>query len=263
MRVYCGLLAWVVSGFGAQWLAAADDEFTPPKHIRLLPVGDPPPFRQEIRGGVRYELEPPAGSIPPRQVFVPSARGGKQVSPVRLKLGSTSRPFRASPGTLAIRARETAEDQKAPAWHRLQVPDHPVSLAILWRDPQARTWDKARSLVLADDLDRFPPGRIRFVNVSPFKVAVRFGGRDFFFAPGKVLLQGKTRSAIDQQPLLVAFAGKDGEWRPLFNSAVSQAATERTNVVVYRADGFRPRRPAKILILRENPSPHPPPRQSP
>ena len=45
----------------------------PPRNLRILPVGESPPYRQEIRDGVRYELPPPPGSVPPMEVsFVAS-----------------------------------------------------------------------------------------------------------------------------------------------------------------------------------------------
>nr|NIP94757.1 hypothetical protein [Akkermansiaceae bacterium] len=36
-----------------------------------------------------------------------------------------------------------------------------------------------------------------------------------------------------------------------FDSVLTQTATERTNVVIYRADGVKPRRPAKVRVMRE------------
>ena len=49
-----------------------------PRELRLLPVGDMPPFRQEIRDGVRYELEPDPGSEPPQMISIPLTK--KKVS---------------------------------------------------------------------------------------------------------------------------------------------------------------------------------------
>ena len=55
------------------------------RQVRLLALGELPPFQQEIRDNVRYELEPPAGSIPPREVML--GFGGKASEPMPLRLG--------------------------------------------------------------------------------------------------------------------------------------------------------------------------------
>ena len=51
--------------------------------LRVLAVGDPPPFVQEVRDGARREVAPPEGSIPPRSVTA----GGE---PLRIRLGRPS-----------------------------------------------------------------------------------------------------------------------------------------------------------------------------
>ena len=37
----------------------------------------------------------------------------------------------------------------------------------------------------------------------------------------------------------------------MYDVALTQIRGERTNIVVYRSDGERPRRPAKVLVLKE------------
>ena len=62
----------------------------PRRQARFLAIGDSPPFAQEIRDGVRYELEPPPDSIPPRQVSV--SLEGEAASTVDLRLHRGSPP---------------------------------------------------------------------------------------------------------------------------------------------------------------------------
>ena len=46
-------------GFLTLLPAVAEPESKPARHARFFAVGESPPFRQEIRDGVRYELDPP------------------------------------------------------------------------------------------------------------------------------------------------------------------------------------------------------------
>ncbi|MCU0751303.1 MAG: hypothetical protein MUF13_17325, partial [Akkermansiaceae bacterium] len=66
------------------------------RQARFLAIGDSPPYAQEIRDGVRYELEPPADSIPPRQVT--TSADGQAASTVELRLGRISGPVKVPPG---------------------------------------------------------------------------------------------------------------------------------------------------------------------
>ncbi|MEM9237940.1 MAG: hypothetical protein AAGB14_14295, partial [Verrucomicrobiota bacterium] len=52
------------------WAEEGEETKPPPRQMRLLTVGERPPFRQEIRDGVRYELPPPPGSLPPVELEV-------------------------------------------------------------------------------------------------------------------------------------------------------------------------------------------------
>ena len=82
----------------------------PPRTLRVWPVGDAPPFMQEVRDGVRHELEPPPGSIPPRRVTVGLAdQPGQeeQAAELRLMLGRLGEavpvPVRAGLNTVYVR----------------------------------------------------------------------------------------------------------------------------------------------------------------
>jgi len=218
--------------------------------LRILPVGEAPPFRQEIGDGVRSEMAPPPGSIPPRLVEIAGLGEGESES-LRLSLGAPSEPVVVVAGTLPLREIDGGGAVQPEAWHQLKIPRQAAVLAVLWRDPEEKKWTKARSLVLADDTGAFAPGRLRLVNVSTYKVGVRFAGEDILLTPGRSVARGRAREALKEVPLQVAVGDKNGNWLPIFDSAVSHAASERTNVVIFRADGARPRRPAKALVIRE------------
>ena len=128
------------------FLAAAVDgqeEKEPECRIRFLAVGNSPPFRQEIRDGVRYELPPPPGSIPPRRLRLErevSDGEMEEFGNVTLKLGSVSNSvtFSAS-GDRPIRLRE---EGAADPWVSIPFPGEGSFLVILRRDSRARTWDE-------------------------------------------------------------------------------------------------------------------------
>nr|NIP94373.1 hypothetical protein [Akkermansiaceae bacterium] len=226
-----GLLTVLLAG--AVPSAAQDDEKKPDRLLRLLPVGEAPPYVEKIINGVRVEQEAPEGAIPPRQVVMLSAQDGQERgNPVRLRLDQLSAPLAVGPGIIPLHETGASGVNSNP-WHKVKASRATHSLAFLWRDPQEKKWTKARSLTLADDIRAFPAGRVRFVNVSPYTVGFQFNGKNIKLPPYKNVMQAHTGSV----PLTVALQGKGGTWHKVFDSVLTQTATERTNVVIYRADG--------------------------
>jgi hypothetical protein len=252
----CSSLALVVLALGIAPIFGQGDER---KHLdrllRVLPVGEAPPFMQKIVNGVRQEQAAPKGSIPPREVVQMTPNGEQEGVPLRLSLDrlSVSIPVRAGPLSL----HEVGQGLKR--WHTLTVPAKTThALAVLWRDPVEKKWSKARSMTLADDVTSFPAGNLRLVNVSPWPAIVKFKGKSYKVAPYKT---ARLRGGVLQQiPVKVQVQDNNGKLVTIFNTAVSQQATERTNLIIYRADGRAPRRPAKVRLLREPARLPPPPR---
>ena len=236
----------------------AEEDKGPDRLLRILPVGEAPPFVQKIEGGVRKEQEAPEGSIPPREVVQLTQDGEQEGEPLRLTLDRVSASMPARAGTLPLYASGSGGLDPKP-WHKLTVPAKSThSLALLWRDPKEKKWSKARSMILVDDINSFPAGSIRFVNVSPWTAIVRLHGKSYSIGAYKTArLRG---GLLKQVPLRVGVRDKNGKLEMVYNAAVNQAAGERTNVIVYRADGKAPRRPAKVRVFRERARLPPPPR---
>lgn len=217
----------------------------PPRQARFLPVGDMPPFRQEVRDGVRYELEPPPGSIPPREV-VPGFGEESEGEPVRLQLGriSDATPIPAGAGAFTLRGQGAATP-----WVTFSRPEQGDLLVILWRDPTARTWEGARALALPDGPAASPPGSVHLLNLSPAAVAVVIGDEKIALPPVRPLVRrfeaGKDRA------LQVGASDGAGGLRRFHASSLVMNAGERTWVLIYRADGLMPRQPVKVAVLRE------------
>lgn len=224
-----------------------DDRNKPRGWLRILPVGDAPPFRQEIIDGVRVEMPEPKGSLPPRQILVPA--GGDKVEMRRLQLGRTTEPVVSTMGAHVLRELTEAGGEKP--WMTVNMPEHPAALAIFFRDPRQNTWDAARSLVVKDDLETHPDGAVRVINASIYPVQAVVGEQGVELAPGKVMVRKRTNpEAMEDIPLMVRVQTAEG-WKVVYDSALPQGRGERTNVVVYRSDGEKPRRPAKVLVLKE------------
>jgi hypothetical protein len=224
-----------------------EDEEKPKGWLRMLPVGDAPPFRQVIRNGVREEIAAEPGTIPPPQVEVASAENRVGA---RLELGRVTAPVLAVAGPVGIfQAGGGGGNQP---WQKITMPASPAALAFLWRPPGAESWDEARSFILPDDLQTFRSGQVRIVNVAPFPVAVGWRDETIGLLPGRHVLRGPGGGgALQDVPVAVSLKVDGQSWRQVFASSVSLNPGERCNIVIYRADGIEPRRPGKVMVLRE------------
>ncbi|MES2659874.1 MAG: hypothetical protein V4689_14740 [Verrucomicrobiota bacterium] len=228
-------------------LVGAEPEKETGRQVRFLPVGELPPFRQEVRDDVRYELEPPAGSIPPREVLL--GFDGKESETAPLRLGRISEPLKVPAGTgpLLLKRREAAAD--AEPWLRITRPESGDFLVLLWRDAQNGTWDEVRTLVLPDDPVNVPAGSVRVVNISQSPVRIIIGSEKLFLEAGKSFK--RTVPAGVEQPFEILLPVTTGSLKRLHSGVITQNPGERSLVIVYRADGESSRRPLKVTLLRE------------
>jgi len=260
LRAFVPLWLLAVGAIVAQ--TTEEKPASPPRQLRFLPVGDLPPFRQEVRDGVRYELEPPAGSIPPREVVLGFGNGEEAAAErsAPLLLGRITEPLRAPAGAgpLLVRRRNDAEDSEP--WLRVERPESGDFLVMLWRDPSKGSWDKARALVLPDGPEAAPADKVRIVNLAPVTVGVVFGGEKIALPSGRsyqrAVVPGK------QADFQLGAMDAKGKLARFHAGTLFQNPGERTLVVVYRADGVQPRRPLKALVRRE-PVPKAPPAVNP
>lgn len=225
----------------------AEPEEAAGRKVRFLAVGELPPFRQELRGDVRYELEPPAGSIPPREVVL--GFGGDESEAASLRLGRITAPIKvpAGVGPLLLKSREAGKE--AEPWLNIVRPESGDFIVLLWRDPKSATWEKVRSLVLPDDPVNVPAGSVRVVNISPVSVRILIGSERLLLGAGKSFKRILTEKP--EQSFQVLLPDVSGNLRSLYSSVITQNPGERSLVLVYRADGEAPRRPLKVTIQRE------------
>lgn len=236
-------IAVLLSGTG---LSAAP-KTAPARQVRFLALGELPPFQQEIRDNVRYELEPPAGSIPPREVVL--GIGGKNPEPMPLRLGQITQPTKvpAGSGPLVLGRREDAKD--AEPWLSLTRPEAGDFLVLLWRDAKQGTWEKVQSLVIPDDAVNAAAGSVRYINVSPASVGLVIGGEKLLLEAGKWFT--RTVPVGVEQPFEVLIPDSTGSPKRLHSGVVLQNPGERSLVLIYFADGVGHRRPVKVSVQRE------------
>jgi hypothetical protein len=230
-------------------LLAADEKPAPARQFRLMAVGESPPFQQEVRDGVRYEREPPAGSIPPREVTYGVEGEPTATTATALRLGRISDPLKApaGKGPLLLRKRDAAQDSEP--WMRLTCPETGDFLVLLWRDLQHGSWEKAHALVLADDPVTAPAGTLRIVNIAPVTVRIVIGNEKLILEAGKSIR--RLLPAAQEQPFEVYLGGTDGSPKRLFSSQLMHQAGERGLAIIYQADGIASRRPLKVAVQRE------------
>ena len=244
-------------------ICSAQEAKSPPRTLRLLAVGEAPPFRQEIRNGVRYELPPPKGAIPPvrLEVSVFNKEGDKEKSQyevdnaenpgLRLKLNNVSSRLLVPGSELQVRLLEDGT-----TWHTVKLPEGGDYLLVLWRDPEVKKWSKARSFLVKDGGANFQAGDLRLINVGPVSVGYEIQDEEQFVVPrGKTVV--KSLGVTAGTPTKVSYQDGKGKWRRLWSSALVQNQGERSTVVVYFADGEKPRRPLKLIALRERAVPLP------
>ncbi|MCF7734613.1 MAG: hypothetical protein K9N23_23220 [Akkermansiaceae bacterium] len=261
--VGCCAALWVLAATGlAQSLAdPAAKPAVSHRFLRLLPVGEPPPYEEEVRDGIRYEVEPAPNSIPPRQIVLGE---GETAITLRLNLSRVTEPVKLPVGTapVVLRVVGTSPDVLPVPWFTLRPPETGNVLALLWRDP-GKPWSKPRSLLLPDSAAAFPAGNIRIVNLLPVETAVILGKDRIVAGAGKTVL--RAIAVGTDLPLQVAYRTQAGKLQGFHSGSVLLNPNDRTQVVVYRADGENPRRPAKVVVFNEatpvaKTAPQPPPR---
>lgn len=248
--------AFLIFALGVSSVAAQDGK-PKPRTLRILAVGDSPPFRQEIRNGIRFELPPPEGSVPPIRVqaSVLDAEGAEQKSKyeiddpkepgLRLRLNNVTSRLTVPGAAVTV----NLLDGDSP-WHQFKLPEGGDYLLVLFRDPEGKTWKKARSILVSDGGSSYGPGDMRFINVGPVKTGFNIGDQKRFeLDPGKTLFQ--SMGVSEGTPTQVNYQDPKRGWQRLWSSALVQNRGERTTVIVYLADSEKPRRPLKLITLRE------------
>ncbi|GAA5129162.1 hypothetical protein GCM10023212_36830 [Luteolibacter yonseiensis] len=221
-----------------------------PQHrLRLLAVGNPPPFKQEIRDGVRYELPAPEGTIPPRAVKLPALSedgtpGEGEGASIKVRLGQTTAPatFTApKDGKLSLRS------DKGLKWLDLPLQACGASLALVWRG--GKDWSEPRAIVVPDDAVARAEGSVHFTNLTAAPMAVVIGTEKIRLEPGKTF-DRKLAPGAAALPLDISYPVSGG-LKSCHSSSLEFNRGNFHRIIIYAADVKDARMPVKVLQLEE------------
>ncbi|MCW1922526.1 hypothetical protein OKA05_08165 [Luteolibacter arcticus] len=232
--------------FPPLWASAQDK---PALHtMRILPLGDPPPFRQEVRNGVRYEIPAAEGTIPPRNLEIaipPKEKAGEPTSmKLRLRLGMISEPLEFPlPETRSIEAR-----QGSGTWAKLPLSSSEATLVLVWRS--GPDWNKVGVLPIPDGKADRSQGDCRFINVTSKPMGLVFGSERLKIEPRTALM--RTLPAGTQEiTASILYPAADGSLQPCLSTKIMKSAEKLQQFIIHAADGEKPRIPVKVLPLEE------------
>ncbi|WP_367872765.1 hypothetical protein [Luteolibacter sp. Populi] len=218
------------------------------KHtLRVLPLGDPPPFIQEVRGGVRYEVPAQEGAIPPRNILLSAPAPAKDEAtkeplPLRLRLGMPS-PELVFP--LPEGRTVTTTLQAGGSWLTIPLSTAESTLAFVWRG--GKDWFQPRVLSIPDDAKE---GDFRFVNLTGKPMGLTWGTEKIKLNPATTLTRQLPQGTA-VLPISIQYPAADGTLRPCLSTQVERAAATRNQFVIYAADSKESKMPVKVLSLSE------------
>ncbi|MEX1114533.1 MAG: hypothetical protein WEB53_04745 [Akkermansiaceae bacterium] len=225
-------------------------EEAPQHRLRLLAVGSPPPFIQEIRDGARYEVPPAEGTVPPRVLIAPDLSGSAETAedaktPLRLRLGQPSIPVSF---TFPESGRLRIEPETGGKWLELPLHECGASLALIWRG--GSDWSKPQAIVVPDDMQARAEGKVHFANLTSSPMAVVVGTAKVRLNPGKIY-QRRMTPGEGALPLEISYVSPAGTLKSCHSSSLELTRGCFHRIIIYAADGKSPRMPVKVLQLEE------------
>ena len=244
------LLASFALGVGdllAQAKAGDEKKSEPPGRLRLLAIGDAPPHREEVINDIRVHLPPPPGTIPPRIVFA-------QLDPEtrvewNLQLGRFTPAVELPREMNRLLLSDAQSKPGAAPWLSLDLRPGGQHLAVLTRGGPARAWDSPSAILVPDDAAAFPAGRVFLLNLTGEEIAMQFGAEKFSLGARHPVFRDP--GPVSGPPLKAARVATGGRQVFFYQGEFLLNPGERALVLVYTADGFRPRQPMNLLVLRE------------
>jgi hypothetical protein len=234
----CGLVSVVGGVFG---------EVATECRLRVLAVGDPPPFVQEVRDGARYEVAPPEGAVPPRELRAAAAgeEGPVELGGLRLRLGSVTPPM---VFTRPEDGRVTLERESGGVWLGLRLPEEPAGLAVLWS--KGRDWNEAQALVLPDGPSVRREGVTHFTNVTAVPMALVVGGERIRLEPGRTWSKGAAPEG-GVHSVEVLYPDSEGGLRRCFSAGFEFQRGAFRRVFLYATDHAEARLPVAVTVVEE------------
>ena len=219
--------------------------------VRVLALGNRAPFIQEVRGNLRQEVDPPEGSLPPREVVVgiPAPEGAEkkpEEKRMHLRLGEVSEAVampKIDPPSVTLR---DAEANKV--WLKQGLATTKATLLVVWR--AGNTWADNRSLALDDSSEAIPRGAARVVNVAPVEVKMIWGEQRYRLPAGKTVVL-RFPDGAKSVPLQILYTDTDNKLKACLSTTAEADTSSRRQWFVYKADRTDARTPVQVLPLSE------------
>lgn len=239
-------------------IAAQED--IPPKHLRFIPLGERPTWREELIDGIRVGLEAPEGSMPPSELSVSSGKELLNSVPFQPNLRSMSKMLTIQGDTPKLLLKE-GKIGVAQNWLATKIPAAPLSLGILYRDPASMNWANPKMLLLKDDKSSFPSGKIRFANTSDRMVIIQIGDwraskppQIFGIRPGTVSIKDLK---VGNNQMRVGYTEAGGAKNWIWSNQIRILGNQRVQAFFYKAQNANGKPPSQKVLFHYLPEPAP------
>ena len=215
----------------------------PLQKLRLLPLGDPPPFRQAVRDGVRYELDAPAGALPPAKVVLEGMVTAANVPtlPLRMTLGRATTDLSAPQSKVSL----SLQKEDGGIWAKVSPHTSGSSLILLWKS--GGSWSDVGHLALDDSQAAHVDYAFHFTNVTAVKMGVILGQE-------KLLLEPKTtftRIINKNTDCRIVYVLPGNKVKTCFQSELIGSVGSHQRLIVYPTNSTTSRNPSKVLVMAE------------
>ncbi|YCM43610.1 hypothetical protein V2O64_20080 [Verrucomicrobiaceae bacterium 227] len=220
------------------------------KHVRFLPLGELPDWKEELVDGIRRQTKPPEGALPPTLISAPNGAENIQKQGLVLRQPTGFMTFGPQAEGLSLHEGDVAAGV---AWLKSPMPASTFSLGVLFRNNADMTWKSPKMMLLDDSKDALPAGSIRFVNVSDLRAIVKVGAQSEVIKPGGVLVKPLKEGA---NPILAGYYDKNGAVVMVFQNSVKLLQSQRVQAFFFKGQGLKPRSDVKFISFPE-PLPRP------
>lgn len=224
----------------------------PPKHFRFIPLGELPAWKEKLENGIRVGQEPPAGSVPPKELSILSGEDTQIPFKVGLRSMTSVLTIPGETPALKISKGKVGAGQD---WLTSRLPAGKLSLGVLYRDPTTMNWNNPKMMLLKDDASSFPAGNIRFTNVSDIMVIIQIGDwnakptpKVYGIRPGKTSMKPLK---VGKNQIRVGYAGPGGSQRWIWSNQVRLLENQRIQGFFYKAQSKDPRNPVLFHFVPE------------
>ena len=222
-------------------LASAQE--IPIQKLRLLPLGDPPPFRQTVRDGVRYELDAPEGALPPARLVLEGMVTAVNVPThsLRMTLG------RATADLLAPQAKVSLSllKEDGGVWAKVSPHTSGCSLILLWKS--GGSWSDVGHLALDDSQAVHADYSFHFTNVTAVKMGVILGQEKLLLDPKSTFTRIINKNTLCR----IVYILPGNKVKTCFQSELSGSVGTHQRLIVYPTNSPTSRNPAKVLTMVE------------